>query len=88
LQDLYELGARKFGIIDVPPLGCAPSQRARNTSTGGCYNQLNDLAKAFHQTIGLALHELHFELPEMKFSLGNAYSIVTNIMANPMPFSK
>ncbi|KAL6214104.1 hypothetical protein ACLB2K_013542 [Fragaria x ananassa] len=43
-QTLYNLGARKFGIISVAPIGCCPSQRIFN-ATGGCLEELNEYPK-------------------------------------------
>lgn len=47
MQALLELGARKFGIISVPSIGCCPSHRLYNPN-GGCLEELNDHARAFH----------------------------------------
>lgn len=86
-QVLYQLGARKFGIVSVPPVGCCPSQRIR-TRTRDCYEQLNNLSKAFYATLKLVLQELRIELPEMRYSLGNGYDMVMAIYDNPAPLSK
>ncbi|KAK9987628.1 hypothetical protein SO802_027867 [Lithocarpus litseifolius] len=57
LKDLLNLGARKFGIISVPPIGCCPSHRIYN-ATGGCLEELNDQARAFHATVDSLLCNL------------------------------
>ena len=46
-QQLYNLGARKIGVISIPPIGCCPSQRSLN-DTGGCLEVLNESARAFY----------------------------------------
>ncbi|XP_008813060.1 GDSL esterase/lipase At5g55050-like [Phoenix dactylifera] len=84
LKALYNLGARKFGIVSVPPLGCCPSQRARN-HTGGCYEMLNGLSGKFYPAIGEVLQNLHSELPDMKYALGNSFSMVGSILESPKP---
>lgn len=56
-QDLLNLGARKFGIISVPPIGCCPSHRIYN-ATGGCLEEWNDQARAFHATVDSLLRNL------------------------------
>ncbi|KAK7858754.1 gdsl esterase/lipase 4 [Quercus suber] len=38
LKDLLNLGARKFGIMSVPPTGCCPSHRIYN-ATGGAASE-------------------------------------------------
>ncbi|KAJ8767035.1 hypothetical protein K2173_012546 [Erythroxylum novogranatense] len=85
LRNLYRLGARKFGIISVPPIGCCPSQRI-HTAGGSCSEDLNQLAKAFHLRIHAILTKFSSQYPDMKFSHGNAFKMTANIIENPRPF--
>ncbi|XP_059440558.1 GDSL esterase/lipase At5g33370-like [Corylus avellana] len=85
LKNLYDLGARKFGIVSVAPVGCLPSQRANNTS-GQCKEELNELARMSHTRMGGLLQALSFQLKEMKHSLGNAYEMTINIIEDPLAF--
>ncbi|WCJ32768.1 GDSL esterase/lipase 4 [Euphorbia peplus] len=78
LQNLYDMGARKFGIITVGPVGCCPSMRAMNktqTGEGGCLRKANDLAIAFHNSIDTSLKYMSSKLPQFKYSLANSYSM-------------
>ncbi|OAY76040.1 GDSL esterase/lipase [Ananas comosus] len=84
LKALYNFGARKFGIVSIPPLGCCPSQRLRN-QTGGCYEMLNSLSRGFYPAIGATLQGLQSELPEMSYALGNGYEMVAYIFEDPQP---
>ncbi|XP_072958035.1 GDSL esterase/lipase At5g55050-like [Typha angustifolia] len=84
LKALYHLGARKFGIASVPPLGCCPSQRVRKP-TGECYEVLNDISRTSYAAIGAMLKELQMDLPEMKYAFGNAYKIVSYVLQDPQP---
>lgn len=86
-QSLLNLGARKFGIIGVPPVGCCPSQRVFNYS-GGCLEDLNELARDFLPLLDAMLGELSLEYEGMKYSLGNAYEMTLNVIDNPLAFSK
>ena len=86
-QGLLNLGARKFGIISVPPIGCCPSQRIYN-ATGGCLEELNDHARAFHAMLDSLLCKLSSEFEGMEYPLGNVYEITYNDIENPLPFSE
>jgi len=86
LKSLYKLGARKFSIVSIPPLGCAPSQRLRQlekTGTQGCFDSLNDLSLRSYPMLVTMLQELAHELPDMAYSLGDAFTMVSYIFANP-----
>ncbi|PKI63754.1 hypothetical protein CRG98_015875 [Punica granatum] len=87
LKNLYKLGARKFGIISIPPIGCCPSQRVFN-ETGGCVEELNDLAKAFHSELTAILKKLNTQpgYEGFIYSLGNAYDMTMDVILNPAPF--
>lgn len=84
---LYNLGARKFGIISVPPIGCCPSQRIYN-STGGCLEIENTFARAFHSSLDALLKKLTSKLSGLKYSLGNSYEMTINVINHPQLFSK
>ncbi|KAK3412784.1 hypothetical protein EUGRSUZ_I01477, partial [Eucalyptus grandis] len=87
LKTLWGLGARKFGIISVPPIGCCPSQRVLS-GTGECLEVLNELAIAFHSNLGDMLKKLSSEYEGMKYSLGNAYNMAMDVIVNPLPYFK
>ncbi|KAL3722766.1 hypothetical protein ACJRO7_035036 [Eucalyptus globulus] len=87
LKTLWGLGARKFGIISVPPIGCCPSQRVLS-GTGECLEVLNELAIAFHSNLGDVLKKLSSEYEGMKYSLGNAYDMAMDVIVNPLPYFK
>ncbi|KAF3434800.1 hypothetical protein FNV43_RR21886 [Rhamnella rubrinervis] len=85
IKSLLNLGARKFGIISVAPIGCCPSQRVFNVS-GGCLEELNELAREFHPILDSMLWHLSLEHEGMKYSLGNAYEMTINVIDNPLAF--
>ena len=86
-QTLFNLGARKFGIISVPPIGCCPSVRTSDP-LDGCLEEMNDYATFFYTTIEALLQRLSSEYQGMKYSLGNAYEMTMNVINNPIAFSK
>ncbi|KVH92259.1 Lipase, GDSL [Cynara cardunculus var. scolymus] len=82
LADLYELGARKFAIIDIPPIGCCPAARAYN-ATGGCMQDLNDNARSFYRSMQSNLARFSLVFKGFKYSLGNTYAMTMNVIDNP-----
>ena len=87
MQNLISLGARKFGIVSVPAVGCCPSQRIY-TGNGDCLEELNDQARAFFSTLDTLIRNLSSEYKDIKYSLGNAVEMTINVLENPLIFSK
>ncbi|PIA32899.1 hypothetical protein AQUCO_04300084v1 [Aquilegia coerulea] len=85
LKTLYSNGARKFGIISIPPIGCVPSQRIFNDTR--CVEDLNKYSQIFYSKMVAMLPRLSSELKEMKYSLGNLYEIATDFMTSPYKFN-
>lgn len=84
VQTLYKLGARRFGVIDVPPIGCVPAIRA--TSPSGetkCVEGANALAKGFNDALRKLMAGLAAKLPGMKYSVGSSYNVITFVTAHP-----
>lgn len=87
MQNLIRLGARKFGIVSVPPLGCCPSQRIKQAN-GECLEELNNQARAFFSTMEPLLVKLRLQYKGIKYSLGNAVNMSLNVIDNAPAFSK
>ncbi|KAH6768663.1 hypothetical protein C2S51_013999 [Perilla frutescens var. frutescens] len=86
IMKLYKLGARKFGIISVPPVGCCPSQRLVQKllfGVDGCFAVENDFALTFHSALDSLLRHLSSQLPDFKYSLGNGYRMTIDVINNP-----
>ncbi|XP_042755674.1 GDSL esterase/lipase At5g33370-like [Lactuca sativa] len=81
LKNLYNLGARKFGIMGVPPLGCCPISRA--ISGGACTKEINDVASAFYTSLKSLLKNLSSTLEGFKYSLANSYNMTMSVIENP-----
>jgi hypothetical protein len=82
LQTLYNLGARKFTVINVPLIGCCPYLRSQNP-TGECVETLNQLAKNLNDGIRDLFSNLSSEMHGMKYSIASAYELVSSLIKNP-----
>ncbi|CAM0913768.1 unnamed protein product [Alopecurus aequalis] len=73
ITDLYGLGARKFGVINMFPLGCVPRVRVLN-ATGACSDSLNRYAAGFAAVVKSGLASLAPKLPGFAYSLGDSFA--------------
>ncbi|KAK8716823.1 hypothetical protein V6N13_044120 [Hibiscus sabdariffa] len=86
LQDLYGLGARRIGLLGLPPIGCVPSQR---TLGGGknrdCYEAENQLASAYNAKLSGVIDNLKtvFTLPGTKLIFLDIYYPLLSLIENP-----
>ncbi|KAL7156349.1 hypothetical protein ABFS83_02G003500 [Erythranthe nasuta] len=86
ITNLYRLGARKFGIISVPPIGCCPSQRLVQkliNGVNGCFEPENDFALSFHSALNNLLLNISSQLSGFKYSLGDGYRMTIDVINNP-----
>ncbi|RRT71802.1 hypothetical protein B296_00033756 [Ensete ventricosum] len=82
LKALYDLGARKFALVNVPPVGCCPISRVRHP-LGACLDGLNGLAKGFNDRVSALMKNLSSEMEGMKYTIGNSYNVVMSIVSDP-----
>ncbi|TVU07551.1 hypothetical protein EJB05_40912 [Eragrostis curvula] len=71
---LHKLGARKFGVINVGPVGCVPRVRVLNP-TGACADGLNQIAVGFDAALKASLAGLATKLPGLRYSLADSYGV-------------
>lgn len=82
VKALYVLGARKFAVIDVPPIGCCPYPRSLHP-LGACIDVLNELARGFNKGVRDAMHGLGASFQGLKYSVGSSHAVVQSIMKHP-----
>nr|GME18868.1 GDSL esterase/lipase At5g55050-like [Ipomoea batatas] len=82
IETLYSLGARKFGIVGVSPVGCCPVKRLLN-DTLGCFAPMNHLAKTFNSRALSLMLDLSSELEDIQYAFGDVFQMTVNSMRNP-----
>ncbi|XP_057422332.1 GDSL esterase/lipase At5g55050-like [Lotus japonicus] len=84
IRKLYDLGARKFGILSVSTIGCCPAITFANG--GNCVKPLNDFAVAFYSGTRTLLQKLSSELKDFEYSLADTFSMTTTLLKDPSSF--
>uniref|UniRef100_A0A803MHQ9 Uncharacterized protein n=1 Tax=Chenopodium quinoa TaxID=63459 RepID=A0A803MHQ9_CHEQI len=84
VQQLYDLGARRIGVISAPPCGCLPSQR---TLHGGplrsCFEDENEASILFNNKLFSELNHLNQKLTGSRFVYLDIYNPILNLINNP-----
>ncbi|KAG0497701.1 hypothetical protein HPP92_002119 [Vanilla planifolia] len=90
IQELYEKGARKFGILSLPPLGCLPSLRAANPKADGtCLEEASSLALAHNSAVSAVLISFQYLLEKFKYAYSSGfYAWLYDLVHDPTRFGK
>lgn len=79
------MGARKFAVINVGQIGCAPIERLQSP-TGACDDGADALAAGFDDALASLMSSLaagDHRLDGLTYSLGDLYSLMQAIIADP-----
>ncbi|TKY55928.1 GDSL esterase/lipase EXL3 [Spatholobus suberectus] len=81
LLELYQLGARRIGIIGLSPVGCVPLQR---TVQGGeerkCVESVNQAAMVFNSKLSSSIMSLNKGLPACRLVYVENYSDLSGLI--------
>ncbi|XP_057834573.2 GDSL esterase/lipase At2g23540 [Cryptomeria japonica] len=85
---LYNGGARKFLIFNIPPVGCTPYTKytGYNISHGECLDAANQLATAYNSGSKSLVTLLNEKLDGVSIIQLNAYDHLMTIIQNPQAF--
>lgn len=86
-QELYKSGARKIGVLGVPPVGCVPSQR---TLAGGiereCVTLYNEAAMMLNTELSLEIQRLNITLPGLGIIYVDTYTPLLDMISRPLAY--
>ncbi|XP_062074624.1 GDSL esterase/lipase EXL3-like [Humulus lupulus] len=87
LQDLYKEGARRIGVVSLPPIGCVPSQRTLSGDISrGCNEQGNQAATLFNAKLSSLLTSLNNKLPQARLVFFDIYKPLISLIQNPSTY--
>ena len=81
MQDLYDLGARKFVVLSTSPLGCLPFSRTIGGSIHReCADEYNQAVQIFNDKLSSQLASLSRELPHSTMVYADLYNPLIDII--------
>ncbi|CAM0949525.1 unnamed protein product [Alopecurus aequalis] len=84
IKVLYDLGARKLGLLDAVIIGCLPGSRASLVNNGACDAAANSLARQFNALLRLEMAcATAATMPGMEYSIASIYNIISDMISNP-----
>ncbi|XP_015889747.3 GDSL esterase/lipase EXL3-like [Ziziphus jujuba] len=87
LQELYGEGARRIGVLSLPPLGCVPSQRTvRGGIQRNCWEPLNQASTVVNTKISSKLNSLNKNFPEATFLYLDIYNPLLSLIQYPAKY--
>lgn len=86
IKRLYDLGARKFVINNVSPMGCMPFVRAFKNITTGCDENTNKIVSSYNQILKSGIPKLQTAFKGSKFILLDFYKIINDIHESSASF--
>ncbi|XP_027344355.1 GDSL esterase/lipase At1g71691-like [Abrus precatorius] len=86
IKKIYDLGARKFVIVSVGPVGCIPGLIIRTLHSQYCNEDINQKIKPYSDKLHGTLQELQTQLPSSKFITMDTYNLYKVIRNSPEKF--
>ncbi|XP_011047740.1 PREDICTED: GDSL esterase/lipase 4-like [Populus euphratica] len=87
LQELYNLGARKFAILNIGPRGCQPAARQSKELRGDECDEVSlEMIKKHNIAASKAIKELESKLSGFKYSIVDFYTILLDMIKHPKDY--
>ncbi|KAA3456138.1 GDSL esterase/lipase 7-like [Gossypium australe] len=86
LKRLYTLGARKFFVSNVSPLGCSPFNINTKNHSGPCVEEINNRVSVYNNLLPGLWAKLQSTLPGSNFVLGDIYKVFQDVFEMPRSY--
>lgn len=81
LQRLFQIGARRFIVNNIAPLGCLPGMR--NKDTGQCNEEVNEPLIPYNNQLAALLKNLTRDYIDAEFFLADSHSLFNQMIWYP-----
>ncbi|KEH18901.1 GDSL esterase/lipase 1 [Medicago truncatula] len=88
IKGIYEMGGRKFGILNQLSLGCFPAIKAfvNGSKSGSCIEEFSALAEVHNTKLSVELKNLTKKIKGFKYSYFDFYHLSFEVIRNPSKF--
>ncbi|XP_010265515.1 PREDICTED: GDSL esterase/lipase 7-like [Nelumbo nucifera] len=86
LETLYKLGARKFLVFEIAPIGCMPIFTRIVPHEGPCVEELNQVVSVFNDGLPAMLKQLTTSLQGSTFAVGYGSKLGHDMITNPSKY--
>ncbi|XP_021720395.1 GDSL esterase/lipase 5-like [Chenopodium quinoa] len=87
VNDIYKIGGRKFGFLNLAPVGCLPALRILNSEgDGGCHKEVTSYIRLHNEAVLQGLKELEKQLPGFKYALFDYYTSTLQRVNHPSKY--
>ncbi|KAG7595166.1 GDSL lipase/esterase [Arabidopsis thaliana x Arabidopsis arenosa] len=86
IHEIYKIGGRKFGFLNVPDLGCFPALRILQPNNDSCLRDASRLANMHNRALANLLFKMQRQVKGFKFSLFDMNKSLRVRMQHPSKF--
>ncbi|XP_027341164.1 GDSL esterase/lipase At1g20120-like [Abrus precatorius] len=87
VKELYQLGARRIGVIGLTPVGCVPFQRTVRGGIGrNCVESVNQAAMLYNSKLSSAIMALNTDFTDARLVYIEAYEELNEIIQHHNQF--
>ncbi|EXC01344.1 GDSL esterase/lipase 1 [Morus notabilis] len=87
VEGIYKIGGRKFGFLNMVPMGCLPAVKiVQPGNTGSCVEKVNSLAKLHNRELLKVLQLIQRQLKGFIYSVHDLYTSFSERLENPLKY--
>ncbi|XLS80748.1 hypothetical protein HN51_046579, partial [Arachis hypogaea] len=90
IKEIYKKGGRKFGFLNLFPLGCLPVAKALNLEINkdGCVEEIMEITQLHNVALKELLQKLETQLQGFKYSYLDFHTAISERIKDPSKYGK